>query len=165
MKKINGHSFARKWMGKVVEVSAVVQTFRCPTRRHTRRELPKPIVGWVIGYRYLRTGTGDCYEFNFTSTGPSVLTILVSMWPGATPMHAAPDAIALTDRQPSPIGSLSWGEDPLMRELAKRWPRDGRGRFLKIDYKQQAELEKEAAEAERQERGIRTGHNLLEVTP
>lgn len=141
--KVNGKAFARKWMGKKVKVTAYYS-------KHARLSCP-PVIGWVVGYTFRRRGEFDpggpgsynswTGEYDggeasqFVCNGPSTPVVLVRPWPHLKPLDVPFDAIELTDEEPTWSGGCGFpGEDyEYMRKLMAAWPRDEKGRWVKLD--------------------------------
>ena len=137
---ISGNKFAREWMGKVVKVSAVMD--RRPEdsgpwmeRPIVPRACPVPVVGWVVGYRYMRRGRVDTDwddgRPTFTVTQDDTLAILVCPWPGRKPILADPGGIVLTDEQPIPPEWTARARGEMAEEMRDR-RRDDKGRWLPL---------------------------------
>lgn len=121
--RFEGQRFARDWMGRVVKVTAVMR--RTGTGGHRERHvLEKPILGWVVGYTYRRSGTWEGTEHPsdeapvYVTRGPVFPVVLVCPWPGRRTIDAAPDGIIEMPGE-VPTGAPEW--DKRAREEARMY--------------------------------------------
>lgn len=123
--------------------------------------LATPVYGWIVGARYRYTGTYNCsqshsnyydndnYEQAYLSDRKAVLVWKVAKSLMGTPIECTEGQIKLIDRPIGILGSkcrtfklgIKWPESGNcwtaadQRKAMREWPRDDRGRWLKVGKK------------------------------
>ena len=95
-------------------------------------ELPEPVVGWVVGVRWLQSGetVWDPEYGNLWESSGSVRAVLVSKWPTRKPLMVPVDAYTLGGTPTPALPAWKAEHREMMRLEMANHPRDASGRWL-----------------------------------